>query len=161
MYIKPIGLRAREYGKFRSPRGEETVVATEVDGVATYPTSVNATAADETTVISAPGADKCIRVKTLYVNNAGVAQRLVSFQEGVSGAGKFMNSMPPLGGVWNFNLIGAYWILKPNTALVVNLDDVGDVNVEVGYDVVDAVQLDGLTDALTITESATNVLTEG
>jgi len=159
--FKPAGLRAREYAKFRSPRGDEVVVATSVDGVATYPASVNATAKDETAVIAAPGVDKCIRVKTLYVNNAGAAQRLVSFQEGVAGAGKFMNSMPPLGATWNFNLVGAYWILAPNTALMVNLDAIGDVNVEVGYDVVQAISQPALTETVAVSEDSEEVLTEG
>jgi len=155
--FKPAGLRAREYAKFRSPRGDEIVVATEVNGVATYPASVNATAKDETEVVAAPGADMCIRVKTIMVNNVGADQRVVSFQEGTSGAGKFKNSMPQYGGMWNLNLIGAYWILKPNTALDVNLDDVGNVNVQVGYDIVKAVEQPELTDALTIAESSVRV----
>ena len=159
--FKPKGLRAREFAKFRSPRGDEVVIATEIDGVATYPASINATDADETAVIAAPGASLCIRVKTLMVNNADASPVTASFREGASGSDKFKNYMPASGAVWNFNLVGAYWILKPNTALLVNLSGAGDVNVEVGYDLVKAVELAGLTDALTITETEEEVLTEG
>ena len=159
--IKPEGLRAREYAKFRKPRYDEVVVATDNEGVAFYPTSVNATAKDETTVIAAPGEDKCIRVKTLMVNNVGADQRVVSFQEGVSGSGKFKNSMPQYGSMWNFNLIGAYWILAPNTLLCVNLDAIGDVNVQVGYDIVKAIPASELTDEMSISEDLETDLTEG
>ena len=155
--ITPSGLRAREYAKFRSPREGEVTVSTEVDGVASYPASVQATAKNETTVIAAPGADKCIRIKTLMANNVGADQRIVSFQEGVSGDGKFLNSMPQYGSMWNMNFIGAYWILAPNTTLEVNLDDTGTVNVQVGYDIVKAIPVNELTDAMTISESLVTV----
>ena len=65
--------------------------------------------------------------------------------------------MPQYGGMWNLNLIGAYWILKPNTALDVNLDAIGNVNVQVGYDIVKAVEQPELTDTLTIAESSVRV----
>jgi len=153
----PKGLRAREYAKFRAPRYDEVAIAVEVDGIAIYPASVNATAKDETTVIAAPGADKCIRVKTLMVNNVGADQRVVSFQEGVSGTGKFKNSMPQYGSMWNFNLIGAYWILAPNTTLEVNLDAIGNVNVQVGYDIVKAIPAMALTDTMAVSEDLVTV----
>ena len=155
--IIPKGLRAREYAKFRSPREGEVTVSTEVDGNASYPASVQATAINETTVIAAPGADKCIRIKTIMANNVGADQRIVSFQEGVSGDGKFLNSMPQYGSMWNMNFIGAYWILAPNTTLEVNLDDTGTVNVQVGYDIVKAIPVKALTDAMTISESLVTV----
>lgn len=163
--ITPKGLRAREYAKFRAPRHDEVAIAVVNEDNAFYPNSVNATAADETTVIPAPGADKCIRVKTLMVNNVGADQRIVSFQEGTTGVAKFKNSMPQYGSMWNLNLIGAYWILPPNTSLEVNLDDVGNVNVEVGYDIVEAVPAENWwllaqkADAMAITESSTQVKT--
>ncbi|NQS90755.1 hypothetical protein HQ584_13310, partial [Patescibacteria group bacterium] len=137
--IKPDGLRAREYAKFRKPRYDEVVVATDNEGSAFYPASVNATAKDETTVIAAPGADKCIRVKTLMANNVGADQLVVSLQEGTTGDEKFKNSMPQYGSMWNMNFIGAYWILAPNTTLEVNLSAIGNVNVQVGYDIVKAI----------------------
>lgn len=151
--IKPAGLRAREYAKFRSPRNDEVVVATESEGVALYPASVNATLKDETPVILAPGAGKCIRVKTLMVNNVGADQLVVSLQEGTTGDEKFKNSMPQYGAMWNFNLIGAYWILAPNTLLCVNLSAIGNVNVQVGYDIVKAISNPSLTDSMSIAES--------
>ena len=159
--LSPKGLRAREYAKFRAPRYDEVAIAVVNEDSAFYPASVNATAKDETTVIEAPGADKCIRVKTLMVNNVGADQRVVSFQEGVSGSGKFKNSMPQYGSMWNFNLIGAYWILAPNTTLEVNLDAIGDVNVEVGYDIVKAIPAKALTDTLVISEDLETTHVEG
>lgn len=155
--IPPKGLRAREYAKFRSPRADEVTVAVEVDGVATYPASKNATAKDETTVIAAPGGGLCIRVKTLMVNNTGASQLIVSLQEGTSGLGKFLNSMPQYGSIWNLNLIGAYWILAPNTSLEVNLSAIGNVNVQVGYDIVKAIAVQALTETVTLAEDLDTV----
>ena len=155
--IKPMGLRAREYAKFRKPRYDEVVVAVDNEGSAFYPASVNATASGETDVIAAPGADKCIRIKTLMVNNVGADQRVVSLREGASGDDKFKNSMPQYGSMWNLNLISAYWILAPNTKFVANLDDTGNVNVQVGYDIVKAIPAKALTDEMAITESLVTV----
>jgi hypothetical protein len=154
--FKPNGLRTREYGKFRSPRGDEVVVGSSIEGVATYPASVNATLKDETTVIAAPGAGKCIRVKTIMVNNVGANQLVVSLQEGTTGAEKFKNSMPQYGSMWNLNLIGAYWILKDNTSLEVNISAIGNVWVEVGYDIVKGLDT-ALTDSLSIAEDLETV----
>ena len=159
--IKPEGLRAREYAKFRKPRYDEVVVATSNEDVASYPASKNITASGETEVIATPGADKCIRIKTMMVNNVGADQRVVSFLEGTGGTEKFKNSMPQYGSMWNMNFIGAYWILPPNTALVGNLDDVGDVNIQPGYDIVKAIPVLELTDEMAITESVETELTEG
>ncbi|MEA2056897.1 MAG: hypothetical protein U9O78_04335 [Patescibacteria group bacterium] len=159
--MKPDGLSAREYAKFRSPREDEVVIATEVEGVASYPASVNATSKDETTVISAPGADKCIRIKTLMVNNVGASQLAVSFQEGTSGDEKFKNSMPADGAMWNMNLVGAFWILKPNTQLCVNLGAIGNVNVQIGYDIVEAITSPELTESVSISEDLETNYGEG
>jgi hypothetical protein len=148
----PKGLRAREYAKFRAPRYDEVAIAVEVDGVGIYPASVNATAKDETTVIEAPGEDKCIRIKTLMINNVGADQLVISLQEGTSGDEKFKNSMPQYGSMWNLNLIGGYWIIAPNTSLEVNLSAIGNVNVQVGYDIVKAIPVQELTDEISVSE---------
>ena len=155
--VTPKGLRAREYAKFRSPRYNEVVVATDNEGVAFHPASVPATAKDETSIISAPGAGLCIRIKTLMVNNVGADQRVVSFREGASASDKYKNSMPQYGSMWNMNFIGAYWILPPNTALLVNLDDTGSVNVQPSYDLVKAIPTPALTDEMSISESLVTV----
>jgi len=155
--IKPEGLRAREYAKFRKPRYDEVVVATVSEGVAHYPASKNITASGETAVIAAPGANKCIRIKTMMVNNVGADQRVVSFLEGTGGTEKFKNSMPQYGSMWNLNFIDAYWILPPNTALVGKLDGTGSVNIQPGYDIVKAIPVLALTDEMTITESLVTV----
>jgi len=159
--FRPTGLKGRQYASFRAPRYNEVANAVVVDDNATYPASVNATDKDETTVIAAPGADLCIRVKTIMVNNVGASQTVVSLQEGVSGAEKFKNSMPQYGAMWNFNLIGAYWILAPNTSLEVNLGASGNVNVQVGYDIVKAIPVEALTEEVTLTENLETVLVEG
>ena len=138
----PKGLRAREYAKFRAPRHGEIVVATSNEDVAYYPASSNITASGETSVITAPGTEKCIRIKTMMVNNVGADQRVVSFKEGASGTVKFTNSMPQYGSMWNMNFIGGYWVLPPNTALIGNLDGVGDVNIQPGYDIVKAIPVE-------------------
>ena len=151
--FNPKGLRAREFAKFRSPRYNEVVVAMDNEGVAFHPASVPATAKDETSVISAPGAGLCIRIKTLMVNNVGAAQRVVSFREGASASDKYKNSMPQYGSMWNMNFIGAYWILPPNTALLVNLDAIGSINVQTSYDLVKAIPTPALTDEMAISES--------
>jgi len=159
--VTPKGLRARDYSKFRSPRYNEVVVATENEGVAFHPASVAATASGNTVVIAAPGAGLCIRIKTLMVNNVGADQRVVYLREGTAGSAKYKNSMPQYGSMWNLNLIGSYWILPPNTALYVNLDNTGSVNVQAGYDLVKAIPDPALTDAMTISESLVSVHTEG
>jgi hypothetical protein len=159
--FSPTGLRAREYASYRAPRYDEVAIATVNEDVATYPASVNATAKDETTVIAAPGEGLCIRVKTLMVNNAGASQTVVSFQEGTTGVEKFKNSMPQYGSMWNLNLIGAYWILAPNTLLCVNLGAIGNVNVQVGYDIVKAIPTEELTDSMSISEDLETTYTEG
>jgi len=159
--IKPEGLRAREYAKFRKPRYDEVVVATDNEGTAFYPASKNITASGETEIIAAPGADKCIRIKTMMVNNVGADQRVVGFLEGTGGTEKFKNSMPQYGSMWNMNFIGAYWILPPNTALVGNLDAGGDMNIQPGHDIVKAIPVLELSDVLTIAEDLETDLTEG
>ena len=155
--FNPKGLRGKEFAKFRSPRYSEVVVATNNEGVAFHPVSVNATAKGETSVISAPGAGLCIRIKTMMVNNVGADQRVVSFREGASASDKYKNSMPQYGSMWNMNFIGAYWILPPNTALMVNLDDIGSVNVQPSYDFVKAIPTPALTDEMSISESLVTV----
>jgi len=155
--FNPKGLRAREFAKFRSPRYNEVVVAMDNEGVAFHPASVPATAKDETSVISAPGAGLCIRIKTLMVNNVGATQRVVSFREGASASDKYKNSMPQYGSMWNMNFIGAYWILPPNTALLVNLDAIGSINVQTSYDLVKAIPTPALTDEMAISESLVTV----
>ena len=155
--LSPKGLRAREYAKFRAPRYDEVAIAVVNEDSASFPASVNATAKDETTVIEAPGAGYCIRVKTLMVNNVGADQLVVSLQEGTSGDEKFKNSMPQYGSMWNLNLIGAYWILAPDTSLEVNLAAIGNVNVQVGYDIVKAIPTKALTDTMSISEDLVTV----
>lgn len=161
VFLKPKGLRAREYAKFRAPRYDEVAVAVTNEGSAIYPASVNATAQNETTVIAAPGEGKCIRIKTLMANNVGADQLVVSFQEGTTGDRKFKNSMPQYGSMWNLNFTGAYWILAPNTTLEVDLGAVGNVNVQAGYDIVKAIPVNELTDSMSIAESVATELTEG
>jgi hypothetical protein len=124
-----------------------------IDDNSAFPASVNATDSGETEVIAAPGEGLCIRVKTLMVGNADTNTVTVAFHEGASGSDKFKNLLPPSGAIWNFNLIGSYWILKPNTALLVNLSGASDVNVQVGYDLVTALETPTLTEELTITEN--------
>ena len=155
--IKPDGLRAREYAKFRKPRYDEVVTAVDNEGSAFHPATKNITASGETEVIAAPGAELCIRIKTMMVNNVGADQRVVSFKEGASGTVKYTNSMPQYGSMWNMNFIGAYWILPPNTALIGNLDGVGDVNIQPSYDIVKGIPVLELTDAMAISESLATV----
>jgi len=155
--LEPKGLRAREYGKFRAPRYDEVATAVVVDDNAAYPATKNITASGETEVLATPGANLCIRIKVMMVNNVGADQRVVSFLEGTSGTEKFKNSMPQYGSMWNLNFIGAYWILPPNTALVGKLDNTGNANIQLGYDIVKAIPVLTLTDEMAITESLVTV----
>ena len=150
--ITPKGLRAREYAKFRKPRYDEVVVAVDNEGSAFHPASVNATSSGETEVIATPGAGFCIRIKTMMVNNVGADQLVVSLREGASADDKYKNSMPQYGSMWNLNFIGGYWILPPNTALLVNLGASGDVNVQPSYDIVKGIPVLELTDEMAISE---------
>jgi len=155
--IKPEGLRAREYAKFRKPRYDEVVVATDNEGSAFHPATKNITASGETEVIAAPGAGNCLRIKLMMVNNVGADQRVASFLEGTGGTEKYKNSMPQYGSMWNLNFIGAYWILPPNTALIGNLDGVGNVNIQSAYDIVKGIPVLELTDSMDIAESLETV----
>ena len=158
----PKGIGAREYGKFRAPRYDEVAVAVVSEGNAAYLASKNATALGATEVIATPGAGKCLRIKTLMVNNAGTDQVAVSFREGAVAVDKFLNSLSQYGAMWNLNLIGAYWILAPNTALNVYLAaGSSDINVQAGYDIVEAIPVEALTDAQEITEDLELELVEG
>jgi len=150
--LKPLGLRAREYSKFRAPRYDEVAVAVVNEDSAFHPASKNITASGETEVIAAPGAGRCLRIKLMMVNNVGADQRVVSLLEGASGTEKYKNSMPQYGSMWNLNMIGGYWILPPNTALVGKLDAGGDVNIQPAYDIVKAIPVLELTDAMSIAE---------
>ena len=149
----PKGLRAREYARFRKTnRTGRLVVATANEDEALYPATVNLTASGETSVLTAPGAGKAFRIKVMMVNNVGADQRVVSFLEGSSGTEKFKNSMPQYGSMWNMNFIGAYWVLPENTALIGKLDGVGDVNVQLGYDIVELADTLALTDEIEMSE---------
>lgn len=159
--LKPAGLRAREYAKFRAPRYDEVAVAVANEDSAFHPATKNITDSGETEVIAAPGADRCLRIKLMMVNNVGADQRVVGFLEGSGGTEKYKNSMPQYGSMWNMNFIGAYWILPPNTALVGNLDDAGDVNIQTAYDIVKAIPVLELTDSISLAESVETELTEG
>jgi len=159
--LKPLGLRAREFAKFRAPRYDEVAVAVVNEDSAFHPASKNITASGETEVIATPGAGRCLRIKLMMVNNVGADQRVVSFLEGSSGTEKYKNSMPQYGSMWNLNMIGAYWILPPNTALVGKLDGIGNVNIQPAYDIVKAIPVLELTDAITLAEDIETDLTEG
>ena len=159
--LEPKGLRAREYGKFRAPRYDEVAVAVVNEDSAFHPASKNITASGETSIITAPGAGFCLRIKLMMVNNVGADQRVVSFLEGTSGTEKYKNSMPQYGSMWNLNFIGAYWILPPNTALIGKLDNTGNVNIQPAYDIVKAIPTPALTDEMAIAESVETDLTEG
>lgn len=149
----PKGLRAKNYAKFRkTARTGRVVVSTANEDEALYPATKNLTASGETEVLAAPGVGKAIRIKVMMVNNVGADQRVVSFLEGTGGTEKFKNSMPQYGSMWNLNFIGAYWTLPEATALVGNLDDVGDVNVQIGYEIVELADTKALEDRMGITE---------
>jgi len=158
---KNTALGAREYSKFREVIDGEYVVATSNEDVAIFPASVNATASGETSVLSAPGAGKALKIKYLMVNNADSSQATVSLREGTGGSNKFTNSLPQYGGMWNANLINSSWLLKENTALLVNLGGAGDVNIQVGYEIVPVTATQSLTDSISIEESDVEELTEG
>jgi len=155
----PKGLRGKEYAKFRkTARTGDIVTAVANQDDALYPASVNITASGETSVRVAPGVGRAIKVKTLMVNNVGADQRVVSFLEGTGGTEKFKNSMPQYGSMWNLNFIGAYWTLPENTALIGKLDNTGDVNIQLGYEVVELVDTKALGDRVGISEKMRAVL---
>jgi hypothetical protein len=160
---KNLSLGSREYSKFREVIDGECVVGTSNEDVATFPASVNATDEGETLVIAAPGANKALKIKYLMVNNATATILVVSFHEGAGGKNVFANSMPQYGSMWNANLMNCAWVLDANTALYVNLGTGGgDVNVQVGYEVVDVTSTNiALTDAETIVESQVGTHVEG
>lgn len=158
---KNTALGAREYSKFREVIDGEYVVATSNEDASIFPASVNATASGETSVLSAPGTGKALKIKYLMVNNADSDVSVISFREGTGGDDKFKNSVAQNGGMWNANLLNTAWILEENTALLVNLGGAGDCNVQVAYEVVPVTSTQSLTDSMSISESAEEELTEG
>jgi len=155
----PKGLRGKEYAKFRkTARTGEVVTAVANQDDALYPVTANLTASGETSVLAAPGTGRAIKMKILMVNNVGADQRVVSFLEGTGGAEKFKNSMPQYGSMWNLNFIGAYWTLPENTALIGKLDNTGDVNIQLGYEIVELVDTKALGDRVGISEKVRVVL---
>lgn len=158
---KSTALGSREYSKFREVIDGEYVVATSNEDASIFPASLNATASGETSVLSAPGVNKALKIKYLMANNSGDSQLAVSFREGTGGDDKFKNSMPQYGSMWNANLMNTAWLLKENTALLVNLGGAGNVNVQVGYEVVPVSSAESFTEAVGIDESMETVYVEG
>ena len=156
---RPSGLRAMGYASYRITRNGEVVVATSNEDFAIHGV-VKATTGD-TIIIAAPGAGKCLKIKTVMINNASAADLTLKLEEGSTGTAKFQAYVPQAGGTWNINLLGSYWLLPPNTGLYVNQSGAGDVYVNFGYEVVEAIAGLALSDSETISESGVPVRTAG
>jgi hypothetical protein len=96
------------------------------------PVVVNVTASGDTTVIAAPGAGISIHVLWVWLSNNAAAKRKVALREGAAGTIRARGTLATDGGGVTKSF-RPWWKLPAATALVVNLDAAGDVEVNIEY----------------------------
>jgi hypothetical protein len=95
------------------------------------PVTVNATASGDTTVIAAPGAGVSIYVCKASVHNRDSTNRVVALRDGTAGTIRWRAEIANEGGGSLIDFGSRGWKLTANTALVVNLDAAGSVDVNI------------------------------
>lgn len=95
------------------------------------PASLNATANGNTTVIAAPGVGQRIHVCKASVHNRAGTARVVALTDGAGGTVRWRAEVGSNGGGSLIDFGDHGWALTANTALVVNLDAAGDVDVNI------------------------------
>jgi hypothetical protein len=95
------------------------------------PVSLNATASGNTTVIAAPGGGVSIHVRRASVHNRAGTTRVVALTDGAGGTVRWRAELGINGGGSLIDFGSHGWALTSNTALVVNLDAAGDVDVNI------------------------------
>jgi hypothetical protein len=95
------------------------------------PVTLNATASGDTTVIAAPGVGQRIHVCKASVHNRAGSARVVSLTDGAGGTVRWRAEIGSNGGGSLIDFGDHGWALTANTALVVNLDAAGDVDVNI------------------------------
>lgn len=94
------------------------------------PVTVNATANGDTLVIAAPGAGKQIVVLKGSVHNRGAAASPVIGLKAAANPPRWRTVLP-VGGIAYFDFGDQGWALAPNVPLNLNLNAVGNVDVNV------------------------------
>lgn len=94
------------------------------------PVTVNATSSGNTTVIAAPGAGS-LYIQKASVHNRAAANRLVALTDGAGGTTRWRAELIAEGGGSLIDFGARGWKLTATTALVVNLDSAGDVDVNI------------------------------
>lgn len=95
------------------------------------PVALNVTASGNTTVIAAPGASLSLYIMKGTINNRDTTNRLVALTDGAAGTTRFRAEILSEGGWAPFDFGSRGWKLTANTALVANLDAVGNVDVNI------------------------------
>jgi hypothetical protein len=95
------------------------------------PATINATASGDTTVIAAPGAGVSIYVCKASVHNRDATNRVVALRDGTGGTIRWRAEIANEGGGSLIDFGARGWKLTANTALVVNLDAAGSVDVNI------------------------------
>lgn len=157
----PTSKGAREYGRFRPTRHGEIAVAVTNEDEA-EPLTLEVTASGDTELIPSPGVGENIIVKGFHFSNEGATKIVASLKAGTGGKKKFSACLAANGGSFDKNLVGRYWRLPLNTALVANLGAAGTVHftVETEAGVEPAQEAATLTDSLAISESITKKAVE-
>ncbi|MGI0034302.1 MAG: hypothetical protein ACRD98_00340 [Nitrososphaera sp.] len=95
------------------------------------PVTLNATVTGNTTVIAAPGAGVSLHIMKGTINNRDATNRLAALTDGAAGTVRFRAEIMSEGGWVPFDFGSRGWKLTANTALVLNLDAAGNVDVNI------------------------------
>lgn len=150
----PHGLKAREYAKYRETRNGEVAVGITNEDEASVET-LEVTASGDTQILPAPGSTEYLVIKGFHFSNNDSSKVTVSLKAGAGGLEKFSTVLAANGGSFDKNLIGRYWRIPVNKALIVSLSGASDVFVTVEYEGMDEPGPESaeLTDTISFAES--------
>lgn len=150
----PKGKGAREYSKFRETRNGLTAVGVTNEDEA-IPVSKIVNNSGDTELIASPGATNYIVVKGFHFTNSDSSVNTVHLKAGTGGQNLFSTTLAANGGNFDVNLLGRYWRLPINKALVINLESIGEIGVTIEYElaVEPAQEAVTTTDSITFAES--------
>jgi hypothetical protein len=156
----PKGKGAREYSKFRETRNGLTAVGVTNEDEA-IPVSKIVNNSGDTELIASPGADNYIVVKGFHFTNSDSSVNTVHLKAGTSGKNLFSTTLAANGGNFDVNLLGRYWRLPINKALVINLESAGKIGVTIEYELElePGQETVSLTDSFSLAEAVANLAT--
>jgi hypothetical protein len=156
----PNGKGAREYSKFRETRHGLVAIGTTNEDEAT-PISRVVYDSGDTELIASPGATNYIVVKGFHFTNSDSSVNTVHLKAGTGGQNLFSTTLVASGGNFDVNLLGRYWRMPIDKALVINLDSAGEIGVTIEYElaVEPAQEAVTPTDSITFAESLAKEIT--